>query len=51
MELGICVEHNREFEAYDTVLNVLVCPSCVMFGKSKGHDVCSIEEALSLIRE
>eukprot|EP00347_Sterkiella_histriomuscorum_P009722 403340133 len=51
LDLGQCVEHNRHLEAYCTQCNVMVCPSCVMFGEHKGHEVTEPEQAVRNLRD
>ena len=51
MDFGTCNTHGRQNEAYDTVLNMLVCPECVMFGQSVNHKVIRPEEAVQNMRD
>ena len=51
MDFGTCPVTGRQNEAYDTVLNTLVCPECVMFGRSVNHKVIRPEEAVQNMRD
>lgn len=39
-----CSQHNRAFECYCLKCNTVICPSCLMFGDHKNHEVSSLEE-------
>ncbi len=40
-----CEKHQREFECFCIKCEMVICPSCLMFGVHKDHTVCSFEEA------
>ncbi|XP_032836282.1 tripartite motif-containing protein 16-like [Petromyzon marinus] len=39
-----CPEHTKEIEFYCTVDNSLVCSTCTIAGKHKGHDVTTLKD-------
>lgn len=51
MNVGICKLHSRDFEGFCSNCYVIICPSCVIFGEHKKHDVLSLQEGAMFIRE
>ena len=51
IDVGICREHNRNFEGLCKTCECVICPSCVMFGKHKKHDVLSLKQGAMYIRK
>ena len=51
IDVGICREHNRVFEGLCKSCECVICPSCVMFGKHKKHDVLSLKQGAMYIRK
>lgn len=51
INVGICKEHSRDFEGFCRTCNVVICPSCVIFGKHKKHDIMSLEEGAMYVRQ
>ena len=41
---NFCEEHERELECFCDDCKMLICPSCLMFGEHKGHEVKPIEQ-------
>lgn len=50
-KLGNCREHSRVYEGLCTTCLELVCPSCVISGSHRKHDVLSLEQGIKMIRE
>jgi len=50
IQVGKCNEHQRNYEGFCKICNVLVCPSCVMFGSHKKHDVLTLKQGAMFIR-
>ena len=50
INVGKCKEHQRTFEGFCKLCNVLICPSCSMFGSHKKHDVLTLKQGAMLIR-
>ena len=50
INVGKCKEHQRNYEGFCKICNVLICPSCVMFGSHKKHDVLTLKQGAMLIR-
>ena len=48
---GICHEHERAYEGLCKTCNVIICPSCVMFGNHKKHDVLSLKQGAMYLRK
>ena len=46
----MCKDHSREVECFCTTCSELICPSCLMFGSHKGHQVEQIEEGYLRLR-
>lgn len=51
IEVGVCQAHERPYEGLCKTCNVIICPSCVMFGNHKKHDVLSLPEGAMYIRK
>ena len=50
INVGKCKEHQRNYEGYCKICNVLICPSCSMFGSHKKHEVLTLKQGAMLIR-
>ena len=50
INVGKCKEHQRNYEGFCKVCNVLICPSCSMFGSHKKHDVLTLKQGAMFIR-
>jgi len=50
INVGKCKEHQRIYEGFCKVCNVLICPSCSMFGSHKKHDVLTLKQGAMFIR-
>ncbi len=50
ISVGKCKEHERTYEGYCKICNVVICPSCVMFGSHKKHDIITLKQGAMLIR-
>ena len=50
INVGKCKEHQRTFEGFCKLCNVLICPSCSMFGSHKKHDVLTLKQGAMIIR-
>ena len=48
--VGQCKEHKRNYEGFCKLCNVLICPSCSMFGSHKKHDVMTLKQGAMYIR-
>ena len=51
IDVGICHEHERPYEGLCKNCEVIICPSCVMFGKHKKHDIVSLREGSMYLRK
>ena len=51
INVGICHEHERAYEGLCKTCNVIICPSCVMFGSHKKHDVLSLKQGAMYLRK
>ena len=51
IDVGICHEHERAYEGLCKTCNVIICPSCVMFGNHKKHDVLSLKQGAMYLRK
>lgn len=53
MELGLgkCPVHDRPYEGLCKGCEVIVCPSCVLFGEHKKHDIVSFREGAMFLRK
>ena len=51
INVGICHEHERAYEGLCKTCNVIICPSCVMFGNHKKHDVLSLKQGAMYLRK
>ena len=50
IKVGKCKEHQRNYEGFCKICNVLICPSCSMFGSHKKHDVLTLKQGAMFIR-
>ena len=50
INLGKCQQHDRLYEGFCKGCEVVICPSCVMFGNHKKHDVLSFKQGAMYIR-
>lgn len=50
IQVGKCKEHNRNYEGFCKLCKVVICPSCVMFGNHKKHDVLTLKQGAMFIR-
>lgn len=50
VNIGNCKLHNRPFEGLCKLCEVVVCPSCVLFGSHKKHDIVSFKEGVLYLR-
>ena len=50
LSVGKCKEHERNYEGFCKICKVLICPSCVMFGSHKKHDVLTLKQGAMYIR-
>jgi late competence protein required for DNA uptake (superfamily II DNA/RNA helicase) len=50
INLGKCKEHQRNYEGFCKICNVVICPSCVMFGSHRKHDVLTLKQGAMFIR-
>lgn len=50
ISVGKCKEHQRNYEGFCKICNIVVCPSCVMFGSHKKHDVLTLKQGAMFIR-
>lgn len=48
---GICCEHNRQYECFCNKCLTLICPTCLMFGEHKNHEVSEIPASTKLIKD
>ena len=44
ISVGKCPSHDRAFEGFCKLCTVIVCPSCVMFGAHKKHDILTLKQ-------
>ena len=51
INVGICHEHERAYEGLCKTCNVIICPSCVMFGNHKKHDILSLKQGAMYLRK
>ena len=51
IDVGICHDHERAYEGLCKTCNVIICPSCVMFGNHKKHDVLSLKQGAMYLRK
>ena len=49
--VGLCKEHSRDFEGFCRTCNVVICPSCVIVGQHRKHDILSLEEGAMYVRK
>ena len=49
--VGLCKEHSRDFEGFCRTCNVVICPSCVIVGQHRKHDILSLEEGAMYVRQ
>lgn len=45
-QLADCDLHHRQLEVFSVEAKQMICPSCLMYGPFKGHQVISKEEAV-----
>lgn len=50
ISVGKCPEHQRNYEGFCKICKVVICPSCVMFGSHKKHDVLTLKQGAMFIR-
>ena len=50
INVGKCKEHQRNYEGFCKLCNILICPSCSMFGSHKKHDVLTLKQGAMFIR-
>ena len=50
LDIGCCKEHERPYEGLCKQCEVVICPSCVMFGNHKKHDIVSLKEGSLYLR-
>ena len=48
--VGKCPAHDRAYEGFCKLCTVIVCPSCVMFGNHKKHDILTLKQGAMFIR-
>ena len=51
INVGDCKIHNRPFEGLCKNCEVIVCPSCVLFGDHKKHDIVSFRKGAMYLRK
>ncbi len=51
IDVGICQDHERAYEGLCKKCNVIICPSCVMFGNHKKHDILSLKQGAMYLRK
>ena len=51
LNVGKCKEHQRNYEGFCKICNVVICPSCSMFGSHKKHDVLTLNKDQCLFVE
>ena len=50
ISIGKCPSHDRAYEGFCKLCTVVVCPSCVMFGAHKKHDILTLKQGAMFIR-
>jgi hypothetical protein len=50
LEDNVCRVHNRPFECYCLNCKCIICPTCLMFDKHKGHEVDHIKAGTEALR-
>lgn len=50
IDIGLCEEHERPYEGMCKQCESVICPSCVMFGNHKKHDIVSLKEGSLYLR-
>ena len=50
INVGKCKEHERNYEGFCKICNVVICPSCSMFGSHKKHDLLTLKQGAMFIR-
>ena len=50
ISVGKCPSHDRAFEGFCKLCTVIVCPSCVMFGAHKKHDILTLKQGAMFMR-
>ena len=50
IHIGKCKEHQRPYEGFCKICKVVICPSCVMFGAHKKHDVLTLKQGAMFVR-
>ena len=50
ISVGKCPSHDRAYEGFCKLCTVVVCPSCVMFGNHKKHDILTLKQDAMFIR-
>ena len=50
ISVGKCPSHDRAYEGFCKLCTVIVCPSCVMFGSHKKHDILTLKQGAMFIR-
>ena len=50
ISVGKCPSHDRAYEGFCKLCTVVVCPSCVMFGAHKKHDILTLKQGAMFIR-
>ena len=50
ISVGKCPLHDRAYEGFCKLCTVIVCPSCVMFGSHKKHDIMTLKQGAMFIR-
>ena len=51
IDVGVCKEHDRPYEGLCKNCECVICPSCVMFGSHKKHDIVSLREGAMYLRK
>ena len=51
INVGKCKEHQRNYEGFCKVCNVIIYPSCLIFGSHKKHDVLTLKQVQCLLVE
>lgn len=51
IDVGIWQKHERAYEGLCKKCNVIICPSCVMFGNHKKHDILSLKQGAMYLRK
>ena len=50
ISIGKCPSHDRAYEGFCKLCTVVICPSCVMFGAHKKHDILTLKQGAMFIR-